>query len=83
MNTIARSPGQLGQAIQRQRKAKGLSQSDLARLSGQRQEKISRIESGYESAKLGVLLALLAALDLELSVSQRTKSSVSDIDGIF
>lgn len=83
MNALARSPKQLGQLIQRYRKAQGMTQTDLATRTGQRQELISRIESGHEGAKLGVICDLLAALDLELTIGPRSKSSAADIEDIF
>jgi HTH-type transcriptional regulator/antitoxin HipB len=83
MNPLARSPGQVGQLIQRYRKAQGLSQTELGNRTGLRQELISRIESGHEGAKIGTICALLAALDLELTLGPRTKSSVADIEAIF
>lgn len=45
MPHIARSPKQLGAAIQHARKRKGLSQTELARLAGLRQELVSKIET--------------------------------------
>jgi hypothetical protein len=41
-------------------------------MAGLRQENISMIENGYPSTKLHNLLAVLAALDLELQVSVRS-----------
>ena len=46
MPNIARSPKQLGAALQRARKQKGMSQTELARLAGLRQELVSKIETG-------------------------------------
>jgi HTH-type transcriptional regulator/antitoxin HipB len=73
----------MGQLIQRHRKALNLSQSDLASRSGVRQEMISRIESGHDSAKLGTICELLAALGLEMTIGPRSKSSTADIEDIF
>jgi HTH-type transcriptional regulator / antitoxin HipB len=83
MNALARSPKQMGQLIQRHRKAQNLSQSDLASRSGVRQELISRIESGHDGAKLGTICELLAALGLEMTIGPRSKSSTADIEDIF
>lgn len=83
MNALARSPKQLGLLIQRHRKARGMSQSELADLAGLRQEMISKIESGQPGSRLSSIYALLAALDLEMTVQPRTKSATADITDIF
>lgn len=71
MNRIARSPGQVGNLIQRFRKLKGMSQTELAERSGMRQELISKIESGHNGAKISSICDLLAALDLEMTIGPR------------
>lgn len=82
MNTMIRAPKQLGAAIQRRRKALKLTQTDLSRKANLRQATISQIERG-ENAHLESLFAVLAALDLELTVQERTRGSSSDIEKIF
>lgn len=81
--SIARSPQQVGRAIQRARHARGLTQTELAQLAGLRQEMVSKIETGQGGAKLSTVCDILAALDLELTIAPRTKSSSSDIEDIF
>lgn len=83
MSHIARSPRQLGNIIQRMRKQKGLTQTDLANLAGTRQEMISKIETGHEGTKLSTIYALFAALDLELVVDIRSKPSTRNIEDLF
>ena len=83
MPNIARSPKQLGAAIQRARKQKGMSQTALARLAGLRQELVSKIETGQEGTRLYSIYALFAALDLEMVIDQRSSKSVPDIEDIF
>ena len=83
MAEVARSPKQMGNMIQRARRRKGLTQTELANLSGLRQELISRIESGHGGTKLSSLYALFAALDLDLIVDSRSKGSRTEIQGIF
>lgn len=83
MAEVARSPKQMGNMIQRERRRKGLTQTELANLSGLRQELISRIESGHEGTKLSSLYALFAALDLDLVVDSRSKGSRTEIQDIF
>lgn len=83
MESIARSARQLGDLIQRQRKARGLSQTQLADLAGLRQEMVSKIETGAQGSRLSSIYNLLAALDLEMTVTPRTRSSSADIADIF
>ncbi len=83
MSHIARSPRQLGNIIQRTRKQRGLTQTDLANLSGLRQEMISKIETGHEGTKLSSIYALFAALDLELVIDARSGRQAADIGDVF
>jgi HTH-type transcriptional regulator / antitoxin HipB len=76
MAELARSPEQIGNAIRRARKKRGMSQSELGQRSGLRQETISLIENGNPAAKLETILAVLATLDLELRISERTKQTM-------
>ena len=83
MSHIARSPKQLGNIIQRTRKQRGLTQTELANLAGLRQEMISKIETGHEGTKLSSIYALFAALDLELVVDARSGKPTKTIADIF
>jgi HTH-type transcriptional regulator / antitoxin HipB len=83
MPHIARSPTQLGNLIQRKRKQRGLTQTELANLAGMRQELISKIERGHEGTKLSSLYALFAALYLELMVDTRSGRPHVDIQDMF
>ncbi len=76
MAELARSPQQLGNTIRRARKKRGISQSELGEKAGLRQETISLIENGHPAAKLETILAVLAALDLELRTNERTKQTM-------
>jgi HTH-type transcriptional regulator / antitoxin HipB len=80
---IARSPHQAGRLIQRFRQEKGLNQTELAKLAGQRQEMISKIETGQGGVKLSTLFDVLAALGLEITLEPRSQSSSADIEDIF
>ena len=80
---LARSSLQIGNAIRRERKKLGWSQQALGIRAGLRQEAVSQIETGKTSAKLGRILDLLAALDLEFRVSPRTKMTDRDMEKIF
>jgi len=80
---IARSSHQVGRLIQRFRQEKGLNQTQLAQLAGQRQEMISKIETGQSGVKLTTLFDVLAALALEMTLESRSQSSSADIEDIF
>lgn len=82
METIARTPLQLGNAIRESRRKLRLTQQQLAAKVGVRQKTVSDIESAG-TGRLDTLLRALGALDLELVIRQRTKSSANDIEAIF
>jgi HTH-type transcriptional regulator / antitoxin HipB len=75
MAELARSPKQIGNFVQRSRKKRGLSQTELGAKAGLRQETISLIENGNPATKLETLLAVLAALDLEFQIAPRSQQS--------
>lgn len=83
MPNFVRIPRDLGHAIRQARREKNLTQADLATHSGVWQETISKVEAGRDGTKLDTILALLAALDLELLVRTGSKGSASDFDNIF
>ncbi|PHR96333.1 MAG: transcriptional regulator [Oceanobacter sp.] len=83
MNQIARSPDQLGIAVQQQRLAHNLSQSALARLVGTSQKTISKIENGNPATRIETLFAVMAALDMQMTLGPRTKDSGKTIGDIF
>lgn len=83
MLTSFRSPKQFGELVRQARKKRNMSQSDLADKIGVRQGTISMIESGNSATKLSTMLDILTAFDLDISVTQRTRANVSDIEDIF
>jgi HTH-type transcriptional regulator/antitoxin HipB len=82
MSDLARDPGQIGNLIRRARKRQGLSQQALGDKVGLRQETVSLIENGNPATRLETLLAVLAALDLELQIAARSKGGLG-LDGDF
>jgi len=70
---LARDSKHIGNIIRRARKKQGLNQSKLSEKTRLRQAKISQVENGRPSARIDTLLALFAALDLELRVASRSK----------
>jgi HTH-type transcriptional regulator/antitoxin HipB len=82
MQTIARTPLQLGNFIRERRRKLGLSQDQLATKVGVRQKTVSDIERAG-AGRLDTLLRALGALDLEVVIRPRTKGSANDIEAIF
>jgi HTH-type transcriptional regulator / antitoxin HipB len=83
MQQVARTPKQLGSLLRQRRRELGVSQGTLAAQIGLRQSTISELETSVKAAKTGTLLSVLAALDLELVIRSRTKSSEKDIEAFF
>ncbi|HPQ24693.1 MAG: helix-turn-helix transcriptional regulator [Chromatiaceae bacterium] len=65
----------LGAAVRRARRAKKLSQTDLARMASVRQPLISALENGTTSVTIDTLLKVLAPLALDLDLSPRRSAS--------
>jgi len=76
MYELARDPKQMGNVIRRARKRRAWSQAALGARAGLRQETISLIENGNPAARAATLLAVLAALDLELRIAPRSKGGL-------
>lgn len=83
MTQLARDPKQLGSLIRRFRKKHAWSQTDLGKKVGLRQGTISHIENGNAAAKLESILAILAALDLELQIAPRSKGWKQNLESSF
>lgn len=83
MDQIARTPKQIGAIIQRQRRKLHETQGDLGARIKHRQATISKLEAGGPAIRLGTLLDVLAALNLELVIRPRTKSSAEEIEALF
>lgn len=83
MQHLVRTSKNIGHAIRQARKEKNLTQKDLASLSGVWQETISKIETGSSGTKLETIFDLMAALDLEITVSERSKGTSDGLEDIF
>lgn len=79
MSQLARTPKQLGAIIRRQRRQLGLTQGQLGERAGLRQETISLMEAGNPANRVETVLAVLAALDLELQVAPRSRAPLGDL----
>jgi HTH-type transcriptional regulator/antitoxin HipB len=83
MDTIARTPKQLGAGIRRYRRQKNLTQDSLGDRMHARQATVSKLESGEPATQLRILMDALTALDLELVIRPRTKVSTQEIEDLF
>lgn len=75
MTSSVRTAGQMGPALKQLRKTKGLSQLELGRRIGLSQERISAIENRPERVTVDQILTLLMALDAEILICPRSKST--------
>jgi predicted transcriptional regulator len=66
---------QTAEQVAEQRKAQGLSQKELAELTGTTQSAIARLESGGRPPRIDTLLRIAEALDCELMVEIRPRSA--------
>lgn len=82
MSNIVRTPDQLGAAIRRERKLKSLTQAQLGEKTHLRQATISALENGEGGIQLKTLTDVLAALNLELVIRERT-AYTRNIEDLF
>lgn len=71
MDSLAQTPQALGRALRDKRRQLGLTQAQLAELTGVGQPSLSSVERGVSNVSLTTLLRLLAALRLELVLQDR------------
>ena len=64
---------QIAEQVAEQRKARGLSQAELAELTGTTQSAIARLESGGRPPRIDTLLRVAEALYCELQVELRPR----------
>jgi HTH-type transcriptional regulator / antitoxin HipB len=81
MNQLLSVPSQVGLVLRAARKAAKLSQKELAAKLGLSQNRLSELETDPGSMRVEQLLAVLAALGLELQVQARGGVSAGDGTG--
>jgi HTH-type transcriptional regulator / antitoxin HipB len=69
--TLVQSPSALGRALRDARRARGLSQGEVAELAGITQATVSHAERGTRPLSIDTVLRLLSALKLELVIQNR------------
>ena len=74
---------QLGRLLNSARKAKGLSQRDLAAKVGVGQSRISHLEQHAEEMSVAQLMAWCADLGLEMSIGQKDVAAASSSDSAW
>ena len=65
----------LGSLIRRERKAQGLTQTELAALTGVGIRFLRELELGKENCRFGLAFQVMAALGLRIDVKDRTEAS--------
>jgi len=83
MDTIVRTPKQVGDAIKRLRRLRNLTQEALGQKIHARQATVSKLEAGEPATQLRIFMDTLAALDLELVIQPRSKVSPDEIEDSF
>ncbi len=82
METV-RTPSQFGAALQRKRKQLQLTQTELGNKAGLRQATISNLEAGLPTVRVASVMSVLAAMDLEIQLAPRSRSSSADVEDLF
>ena len=75
MTSNVLTSGQMGPVLKLLRKAKGWSQLELGKRIGLSQERVSAIENRPERVTVDQILTLLMALDAEILIGPRSKST--------
>ena len=83
MKELARTPKQLGSILRRRRVELGLTQQTLASRIALRQATVSDLETSVKNTRIATLFSALAALNLEIVIRIRTKSSNEEIEAMF
>lgn len=81
MDQVARTTKQIGASIRRRRRALGLRQADVGDKTNLRQATISALENGEPGTQLRTLVDIMATLDLELVIRERSRAA--DIEDVF
>jgi HTH-type transcriptional regulator/antitoxin HipB len=77
MESITRTPQQLGQALRSRRAKLKLSQTDVGTKVGIKQDTVSMLEIHTSSSTVETLYKALSALGLELVVREKARSATS------
>ena len=74
---------QLSTELRNIRRSKKLSQTDISKKVGIRQDTVSKFEQASESTKLETFFKLLSALELEIEVKPRNANNSNESDSTW
>ncbi|WP_299379608.1 helix-turn-helix transcriptional regulator [uncultured Kiloniella sp.] len=83
MILTARNEKQLGEAIRRTRKKKGLTQKDISARTNLRPATISSLENGDAGTQLKTIFRVLEALELEFELMPRQKPGSVQLEDLL
>lgn len=75
MEKVIRSPSDIGPLVKAIRKQHKLTQVELSKMTGIKQQNISAVENGTQLANMRILFAILSTFNLELLVHHRVQRS--------
>lgn len=80
MRLIITNPGQIGEILRGRRKARRVSQEQLAKKLGVSQSRLSAIEAGTAALTMDRLIALANLLDLQLVMQDKASKAGPQTD---
>jgi HTH-type transcriptional regulator/antitoxin HipB len=80
MRLIITTSGQIGEIIRGRRKARRMSQAQLAKKLGVSQSRLSALEAGTAALTVDRLIALANVLDLQLVVQDKANKSARETE---
>ncbi len=83
MKLTARNTKQLGEAIRRARKKKGLTQKDISSRTNLRTATISSLENGDPGTQMRTIFSVLEALELEFELLSRDKATSIKLEDLI
>lgn len=76
-----RTVNELGATIRRARKERGWTQDDLAVRAGISRRTLVALEGGNPRGEIGIVVRVIAALDCELAITERSSGGGDDLLG--
>ncbi len=80
--TVVRTPKAIGTRIRSARKARGLTQQQLAERAHLTRQTLGRIEDGKHTAEIGKVVSVLTALGLSISIVDTPEDDGIDLSHI-
>ena len=76
-----RTVNELGATIRRARKLRGWTQDDLAERAGISRRTLVTLEGGNPRGEIGIVVRVIAALDREIAITERSSGGGDDLLG--